>query len=140
MKFADVQSALSEKLTARAALAALGRPVILSLFADDSVAKTAINAALSAKGVVFGIGFVSGSRSEASAGRWTDPRASLDVLVEESVTVAHSPSSLALVDEVIAAATHRDGYDFDFVSLDSMIAESGNVLHVISFSCALCLP
>jgi hypothetical protein len=140
MKFADVQTALSAKLSASATLAALGSPVILSLFTDDATSKAAINAALASHGVVFGIGYVSGSRDEDSAGRWTDPRANLTVFVEESITVAHSPASLALVDTVIAAVTHRDGYDFDFVSLDSMEAESGNVLHAISFSCSLCLP
>lgn len=140
MKFADVQTALSTKLSASATLAALGSPVILSLFTDDATAKAAINAALTSHGVVFGIGYVSGSRDEDSAGRWTDPRANLTVFVEESITVAHRPASLALVDTVIAAVTHRDGYDFDFVSLDSMEAESGNVLHAISFSCSLCLP
>ena len=148
MNISEVQSAVASKLAAYPATAAYLPGLIFdyrqckktsgeTIATDEDVGEF-LASRLSAAGVVFEIGLVSGTKSDERPGRWQVMRAAISLTIAESITVAHTLADDALVNATMFALTapEADGYESPFTieSFDKEVSEKGYVLHFIKLS------
>ncbi len=147
MNLFEIQSAIASKLAASPDTAAYLPGLIFgfrqckkttgeTLATDDGVAAFLADR-LSAAGVVFEIGLVSGVKSDERPGRWQVMRATIALTIAESISVAHKLADDALVSATMFALTSSDDdgeSPFTVESFDKEVSEKGYVLHFIQLS------
>lgn len=147
MNISEVQSAVASKIAAYPATAAYLPGLIFdyrqckktsgeTLATDEDVGEF-LASRLSASGVVFEIGLVSGTKSDERPGRWQVMRAAISLTIAESITVAHTLADDALVNATMFALTSSDDdgeSPFTVESFDKEVSEKGYVLHFIELS------
>jgi hypothetical protein len=139
MNLHEVQSFAATQIMAVPALAALGQPVLYSLFDDDQEIMDRIGAQRRATGVCIDIGQVAGddARNASTPGRGIVLDASFEVFIGEEPKVPHTPSDLDLVRRVVAALCRQPG-NHDVAprctGYDAAKDDHGVILHVLSFT------
>lgn len=140
MKLAEVKAAITATLQANPKLSALGTIIDFSAFANIDEVKEQIDARMEQYGAAIEVGLIS-SRGE-SGGDRTQARkrtVSFMVFVAESMTKAHTPADLELVDEVIETIeniTHRV-FRPACIEQESAVNDAGRVLHILLFEMTL---
>jgi hypothetical protein len=142
MTFPQTQAYFVTMIEAASALNALGTPVTYSPFTAPESAKSAIAAALRAKGVCFEVGFPTMRSPESKLDGATQIDAIVKVFVAESLSIPHTPNLLSLINEVILACTAIRGLSTGQkpARLDegeSTFHEDGYILHILTFSIPL---
>lgn len=142
MKLAEIQSKFSARIMASAPLAALGEPLLASLFDDESAAVALIGNRLRSAGALIQIGYPALARVGDHGKRGIPCSAQVVVLIAESISVAHTPAGLALM-QAVCDSLHReaDPYEIpaEFESSDAVTTEDGYVLHALTFTQAIAL-
>jgi hypothetical protein len=136
MKLDQLQSHLRELILLDPVLAALGEPILYSQFLDAEATDALIAARLRTAGIVLQIDQpTAGSLRSLHPGGPTAVRAQIDVLIAESLTLAHAPAETALVSTVVTAIT-RSRYSPEWISFGGadVNQERGYLLSVVTFS------
>lgn len=139
MHLADLQSWNQSRILAAPALAAFGEPLLCDPFADPEVIKKLIGERLREKGVVIEIGDADAEAMGASDNRGKLAKATYEIFIGESVTVAHSPEKKMLcqaVADAIQDPTNSGPKEpaAEFEGYTSAKSEHGYVVHVLTFS------
>ena len=137
MVFPQIQNYFKAQIAANAALASLGGSISFNPTLDPEASASLIASAIRTNGVCIEVGFP----------RITNPTSALDgttkadiltpVFVTESLTIAHSPALLWLVNEVVLACTARLDPTLNPARLEaagSELLEQGVALHSFFFS------
>jgi hypothetical protein len=138
MTYPQVQSYFVGLIAASSALNALGAAIPVDPFADPETTKAAIATQLRTKGVAIEIGFPYIGAAQSNKDGSTHIEATVEVYVAEEIKLAHTPSKLALVNEVVLACTSRPTATFSQVppqlrAAESVKTEKGYILHMFSF-------
>lgn len=143
MTLAGLQPWAIARLAAVPALAAFGAPLAYSPFADETTARETIAARLRTTGVVLEVGLADAQRTGDRVKRGVAATATFEVFVAESISLTHTPADRALVETVATALLREtDPYEpaAEFESVESAAAESGYILHVLTFSKNVTIP
>lgn len=140
MKIEDLQSFFSAAILADPALAAFGAPLITDPFVADETIESLVGQRLREIGVLIEIGYPSARRTSDRNLRGTAAAASIDILVAESPTLAHTPTGLALQQRIIDAIQshgNRNELNGEFESIETAVSEQGYILTAIAFTKAV---
>ena len=136
MKLSAAQTYFADRLNAAPALGAFASVLVFDEFAPDAEIESKIDQALSNHGVCIEI-----SETDASGGKTMSGRTGLvggvTVYVAESLTVAHAPQGVLLVEAIIAAACGQSlpgSQPVECTSVHARKGERGYVLRVIDFT------
>lgn len=136
MKLSAAQSYFATRLNAAAALAPFVPVVVFDEFSADLEIEGKIDAALAATGVCIEV-----SETDASGGKTTSGRTGLvggiTIYAAESLTVAHAPKGVQLVEAIVAAACDQSlpgSQAVECTAVQAHKSERGYVLRIIDFT------